>query len=541
MTWCRGQGATIGLTFILLSGLYMRTANLTAVQHFDQDQGRDYLAVMQWIEEGRWPLVGPWRSVTRDFTIGPGWFYTLTPALAVSGYHPAAGATTIAVFALLGNALAFAWVARTSGSKLAGLAVAALLTWSFKWTECQREVWNPYLLPFGMTAIALLVHSARARPVPLPLYLMLVAILPHWHTTGWALVIVSLPFMLVALWTGRRALWATPAKKRVGWLAAVLAWVILLYLPPILEQLGPGAGNMGRYFGNLSGDTTGERLEPLVGAKQMTNIIAIYNLGWEATWDSIWPVVGSLPLVLAVVAALRQSLREGLMGELISIAFLIALIGAFWIEISFMGARFHDRYVIAVAAAPVLLAGWSAGVLLKSSSWLRWVSGAALVCFLLSSAAIQLPRAWSIQRGSIWHGQRFASTQRLVEWIRTDTAGRSFSVVGADGGAAHLHYLLWRAGVRPANAGHSEIPTADREFGEMLYVVSTQPSGSGIKVESLGNRQQVEGFTVYRVLRSNVGEQPGLLRVGPAEPPSGDEDHYESNNSLPPEIGSKTP
>jgi hypothetical protein len=144
---------------------------------------------------------------------------------------------------------------------------------------------------------------------------MLIGILRHWHTTAWGLVIVSLPFMALGLWVGHDALRTTSTKQRIAWLTAVLVWMAFLYLPPMVEQLGPGDGNMARCFSHLSGSAVGGKLQPLVGVRHTSNTIVASNLDGEDRWGSAWPVVTFLSVLVATVAALQQTLRQHLRGE----------------------------------------------------------------------------------------------------------------------------------------------------------------------------------------------------------------------------------
>lgn len=97
-------------------GFYLRVANLGAVQHFQGDQGRDYLEVMNWLKDGKWPLLGPMRAVG-DYTIGPGWYYTLAPLLWITDFHPSAGAITTSAIGIAAAALSLTWVLAATGSR----------------------------------------------------------------------------------------------------------------------------------------------------------------------------------------------------------------------------------------------------------------------------------------------------------------------------------------------------------------------------------------------------------------------------------------
>lgn len=209
------------LAALLATGLYMRVANLDEIQHFEGDQGGDYIEVMKWLKDrGPWPLLGQIRSVG-DRGLGPGWFYTIAPAMALTDYHPAAGAATIAVMSALTIFLCADWVRRATTSRAAALVTAGVFALSARWTDAGRTLWDPNTLPFAVAALAWLIALLPRRPVPcMAVALALVAILPQWHTLGLLVDVTVLGPLALAWRAARPAMATTPRRTWVLWEAS---------------------------------------------------------------------------------------------------------------------------------------------------------------------------------------------------------------------------------------------------------------------------------------------------------------------------------
>ena len=239
------------LAAILALALYLRLDNLGSVQRFWGDQSRDYLFIMKWKQDGVWPMLGPFRMVGQDYAIGPGWFYTIAPALWLTNFNPIAGAATIAVVSVIAVFLYWWWIMQTTGSALAALATAAVFAFSPKWIANERQVWNPQMLPFAVAAMTCLIVGLERRPVScLALFLMLVAILPHWHSTGIPVILAALIPAAWALWRGRARWREASLIRRIAWGVTLAAVLIALYLPPILYEMRPGRSNLRHYIQN---------------------------------------------------------------------------------------------------------------------------------------------------------------------------------------------------------------------------------------------------------------------------------------------------
>jgi hypothetical protein len=535
------------LALILLLGLYMRLDNLRNVQHFSGDPGRDYLAVMEWAENGRWPLLGPARN-TEDFTIGPGWFYTIAPAIVLSGYSVAAGAATVGVLGIASILLAFFWVRRGSGSAAAALATAAFFAFGGEWVEAQRTCWSPHVLPLGTVAATLLIRRARRCPLSsAALYSMLVAILPQWHTTGWAVAAISLPFFAFSFWRGRRRVRRAPRRARIVWIAATALVLALLYVPPMIHEFTAPEGNLLKYAQRTwpGGAQKADRnvIDRLLdGGNRLSQHAARRNFAWSPLRRGEHGHVGaSLALMATTTAGLLwrcagRRRRPGapparLSTNAPSVWFLLSLALAYWLLASALGDDYFDYYGAAFFPVPILLTGWAAGALLRqpgaASGWLRPLRipaaavGVLAIGGLCWSALDQLPGALAVHNGGAWHGEYCRDTRRVADEILKRAGDRpfGFKLVESRGGdiGGHYHALLWRGGNRPAN--HREWgDTVDRNaMGRVLFLLVGGPAARLPLVTQglngpLDPPEQIEAMLFYRIRPTDVPPRARALR-----------------------------
>ena len=486
MTMRRKELSYILLAVILLLGLYLRLSNLGTVQRFGGDQGKYYMEIMDWFQKGRWPLLGPWRCVGGDRAIGPGWFYTIAPALALSGFHPVAGAATIAVVGMLAIFLSWFWVLRVTGSQAAALAVAAIFSFSYQWVAADRVLWNPHMLPFAVVALACLIEGIPRRPVPcLALILMLTAILPHWHTSGIPVIMAAFPFVILATIRARGSLKEASRRAVLLWGLALLALLVTLYLPPIIYEFGPYPSNLRHYLAN-SFIPTPPSLDP-IGVRAVGTTDRLIRCVMEKTFYSSsltrgWPAwIAASVLVLLFLATYGRTWFKSWRTVELSPAYLVLLLGGFWLQLFLKGANVLDYFLQPVMTAPVLLAGWTAGRLLTDrdpravgSPWAR-SGGALIIAAGLLLMAAQLPRAWAVPHGRVGYGQTYKNSREIARYIVADTGAKPFSLRLIDEyrhPTMHLQYLVRWLGHPAENPIINHLRPIPRKFlGDQLYVV----------------------------------------------------------------------
>ena len=522
------------LALILGLGFYLRVDNLGRVQHFGGDTGRDYLVIMDWFQRGKWPLVGPAR-ITGDYTIGPGWFYTIAPAIGLSGFDPRAGAFASALIGVGAVWLAWWWVRRATGSFAAALITAAMLAFSFGLIENDRSLWNPQPLGLAMAALACLIEAAPHRPVAtLFLFLMLATIIPQWHTTGIPLLVAATPFMGVALWQTRAGLRGVDRRRWRLWGVLLALWLTALYLPPILYELKPGPGNLAHYIQNtfIPAAPVNEPILRRAGAAMARLVFYLGNMigSWQLSLYPVrlWGAAGLLAgfsliaWVLAVVPRIR-----GRRSVPLAATFLIVLLGGFWFIAFAKGANALDYHFTAILITPVMLGGWTAGQLLRESGGGRFgraatrTAGLALLAVALACMARQLPLAWGIRQGEVWHKDTFYHTRRIAQWLVGDAAGQPCNMLMIEAPPAyqaHMIYLMRWLGNGPRNEDQFARRVRREEFGEVLYLL-TRGNTNDLAVEAegltepLAPAQIVEDARVYRIATTNIPTNATALNV----------------------------
>lgn len=508
---------------LLLFALFLRMANLANVQDFNGDQGRDYLVVMNWVQRGAWPLLGPDRAAVGDHALGPGWFYTVAPAMALSGFHPVAGAATVAALSVLAILLMADWVRRASGSRAAALTLAAVMALAALWTDKSRTLWNPHVLPLGVAGLAWLIQGMARRPVPcLAGALALLAILPQWHTTGLLVDAAAAPCLALAAW----AAWPEARRARPAswalWGGALLAVGLLLYVPPLIYELKPGPGNIASYFAKAAIPA-----QPFPGGLSWRALLAYDRLLGMTSYLAflITPVeyVGLRLAAGGAVAAAFLALYGGLLRRR-QVDFAngyLALLGAgFWLVVFVKGQSVQDYYLIPVEAALPMLAGWTAGRLLRAPGAagarvrLRPLLGTALLLGAGALSLAQAPRAWGIHGGAIHYGYSFKVAREVAGRIAQDADGRPFSVELAEpyNFPAHYFYLLRWMGRAPLNEDYYAHAIAREQMGERIFIIV----GPGMPAPALKGGLE-PGVLADEVMVRNVG----IYRIDPKALPPG--------------------
>lgn len=487
-SFTRKQLEYLILALILGLALYLRLDNLHNVQRWGGDQSYFYTIVMDWLHEGKWPLLGVYRSLHGDRSLGPGFYYLLAPVMWLGRCHPASGAVVIALFSVFAIFLGWLWIHQTTGSAAAALATAAVFTLSEGWIATDRVLWNPNTIAYSVAALACLIEGMRRRPLPcLALFLMLAAIMPQWHTTGIPVLAAAVPAAW-ALWQGRAGLRAASRRAWLGWGAALLLVLIALYLPPVIYELKPGPSNMRHYIQNSF--IPPPALQPPLasrlaeGSGRVVRMVTSQNfiLHLRQAQEPFAQFAAAAGLVLFVVLGGLTWRRQGRSAPP-SLLFLACVLGGFWLIAIQGGKNSPQYYYLPMLGVPVLLAGWMTGWLLRRETarpalkWGAQVGGMLLLAAALTAAAVQIPNDLKVPQGKVSYGFFFRDTQKIVKYIKDDAKGRPFSMLTTDPpdtSPSYMHVLLRTMGVRTTNSmpGLSlRRPSMRFTLGEVLYVV----------------------------------------------------------------------
>jgi hypothetical protein len=468
---------------ILSAGLYLRLARLDGFIHFQGDQGEFYLAVMRWIQEGQWPLVGQHRSITGDYTIGPGWFYTIMPALVMGHFHPAAGVFVNTFFGFLAMLIAFAWMRRTSGNDMAAIVITLIMACSAILIEQDRLLWSPFLFHFATLAIALLISKFGDHPVRcLSLYLMFCMILPHWHTTGWIVIAISVLFMLRLIALNLQKLGAKSWRRNRIWILLPAMWFLLLYLPPLVYELRPGGGNLANYIVNTLKATPSSEHSLALRFTYIANVTSYHVLHQAFNWklENIdWFRWIFTVLMIASVVAGWVICRRRKSGIDLSLGFMVTLFFTFILIYMLRAEYFDDYYMMASLLIPIHLVVWSGGVLLSDPESGRGesrspgrarISGGIVLGVMVFLSVVQWPVAWAVHRRD---PAAYHESLELTETISRMAGDEPFSIALLEdfNYRTHYHVLLKRLGREPMNRDFKRKSILMHEFGKQAFIM----------------------------------------------------------------------
>ena len=327
---------------------------------------------------GNLPLVGAWSRMGWSHP-GPFQYYLLALAYRLGFSHTAAlMAGTLVV--TTGGAAA-AWLLARLRDRVAGALVLASLVavMAGRAPVDLRDPWNPYvgIVLTGTLVVAGWLASER-RTAGAVVVLPLGSLLVQAHVGYVPVVAATVAGALVASAISDE----DPFPTR-GWLWGVAA-TVLMWIPPLYEQVTSPEGNLGLLFADLG--SGGAAAGPLEGVQALSASLALppswlgrsFQLGAdgiEPTWAV--PVLLAIPLA-GLVVAIRSGNRSGVRALTVSFA---ALLGT-GVGISRVTGALHEYLFSglgAVAAVTVALGSWILVTELVGRSRVRSLVAATLL------------------------------------------------------------------------------------------------------------------------------------------------------------------
>lgn len=346
---------------------------------------------------------------------GPLELYVLAP-LTSSGLGPATGAVLTAALMAAASILAMLtglWALGGTRLAFAGAVGVGLLLWGVG-TDVPVSVWNPYVvvLPFA----AFLVHAVLAatdRPWALVAVVVLGSFVAQTHLSYTGLVGVVVAWVAVlAAWRQRRR-----PLSRLRPHAVALATGLVLWVPPVLDQMRGDPGNLSQIWRSFTGSSgealgatglalLGERLVPLVGWAPRADVVL------AAEGGSPWWAVVVLLLVTAGLGLVYDARRRGRPDRAWALATtVVVLIAA---SVTALRIPVEDDLVYAyyglwmwpVGVVVWLVGAWSVAgartISLAQQShrwaaepWGRWMAAAAGAALLVVVALLPRPGPWT--------------------------------------------------------------------------------------------------------------------------------------------------
>ena len=191
------------------------------------------------------PLVGPYSRYGWSHP-GPALFYALAPVLRVFGGHDTgllAGALAINALAL-GALFSVAWRRHDAAAFVLVVLVTAILVRAPS-AQPLFDPWNPYVIVLPLLAAAICAWSAAAGSRWALIASVVLASFVAQSHIGAALPAAALA-ALALLWTALGTRRASPAarRRRVRSIAYALAAIVVVWIPPIVQAVTSGGGNL---------------------------------------------------------------------------------------------------------------------------------------------------------------------------------------------------------------------------------------------------------------------------------------------------------
>lgn len=485
------------LALVLLAALYLRLDNLGSVQRWTGDQSRDYETILRWKREGIkfLPLLGPYRMVGQDYALGPGWFFTIAPVLWLTDFNLSAGAAFMGVFAIVTLLMFWYWVRRSTGSPWAALAMAAVFAFAYNGINDERILWNPHVVPFGVAALLCLIDGIERRPVPcLALFMMLLGIMPQWHSTCIPVLLAAIPLVIAGALRARGNYRATPRRVWIGWGLTLLIFLAIIYVPPIYFELHTSRGNMRTYIQKTFIPSKIPLTDPLwmrlfTGADRLIQLAARQAFFPTLNGGQIQfvRVAGVAALLIFLFVYGRLWRREGLRRTPLGPAFLLLIVVGFWVIVVLKGPNLLDYFLYPALAPPIVLAGWTAGQLVggrgqgtggRGGRLLARGIGWGIILLGLTLTGLQLPQAMGIPKGRISYGFDFRDSRKIAQYIVDDAGGKPTSMLyldSVDNSRSFMHVLMRILGLRTTNSNQRvslRHPSPRENLGQQVYLIA---------------------------------------------------------------------
>jgi 4-amino-4-deoxy-L-arabinose transferase-like glycosyltransferase len=405
------------LVAIVLLSLSLRLYNLEGSLHFTGDEGRDALVVLDLLRGNSIPLLGPSSSVG-SLSLGPVYYYLMTPFLWLSGLNPVGPAVMVALFSVATSIVLYAIGVKVFTSPRLGLLAAILYAVSPIATEYGRWSWNPNLLPFFAALFFFSVYQVFTKYQGrwLVVSALSLGVILQLHYLGLASIVF---LACIAIW--KRHDLSHVLKSKATVLFAFLVFFGLLSPLLIYDIL--------RDFKNIRGFTevaSTTATSSLSYPERVPNILSISISDFLSLPTGIltWLVCVVLLLCLGL-AARRNS------GKWLSMWFItgLAFLGLYSGEIK----THYLEYLWPIFAVLLAL------VLEKAFTLNRWLGGGVSVVvigYLLSNTAVFLstPAIYTPQ-----------TIEKVAQTIQTQSDGKPFNLAvlsSANSDTSYKYFLL---------------------------------------------------------------------------------------------------
>jgi hypothetical protein len=303
---------------------------------------------------------------------GPLGLYAIWPAYRLLGrtaWGMLVGAVTVHVVAIA----TLLWLAVRRGAQplVLGMGTAAALLVLGYGGDAVTSPWNPYLVAFWWVVFLIAVWSVLCRDFPvLPVAVVAGSFCVQNHAEYTALVVVLLA--LAGSWSVREVVRERKREvhgaRTARWLAVASIVGIVVWLPPLVEELRHDPGNF-----SILLDHFGSPPEKTIGLLRGTRLLLAHMNPWRLVTSAVagefsgnfiergTPVPGALLLAVwaaSVVVASRRRMRDLLLLDLVlgvvvvvGVLSLARVFGPVWFWIGLWGFGTSALMLLATAWA----------------------------------------------------------------------------------------------------------------------------------------------------------------------------------------------
>lgn len=507
MRWVKNNKSEfVILVFILLLGAFFRLWRISEYLTFLGDEGRDVIIVRRFLVHGDIFLIGPGTSIGNMY-LGPLYYYMMAPFLWLGGYSPVGPAVMIAVLGVI--TIAFVWyAAREWFSREAGIIAALLYAIAPTVIIYSRSSWNPNVMPFfSLLAVFAIWRIITTKKLFwFPVLGASCAFVLQSHYLG-----LLLSPTLAFFWFYGFYLFKKGKNLKSFMLATAFGALVFLILmsPLAIFDYRHGWRNFGAikiFF--LERQTT-------VSARPWNALPQIWPLFQEVTARLLAGrnyLVGSWTALalFAGVALLKKGAGNLNKKALLAFFLLIGWLGFALLGLGLYKQEIYDHYYGFFFAAPFILFGGIAGLLIskaKIRGW--WIVGTALV-FLAYFNFMDNPLRYAPNR-------QLQRSEEVAKKIQEEAKGEKFNlaVIAERNYEDAYQYFLeaWGTGVTEIDALR-----ADETIAEQLFVVCELPEEKcdpthNPKTEianfgwsEIAEKWELSGVILYKLVHVEIGE-----------------------------------
>jgi len=460
------------LLLILISGLFLRIANIDKTMQFIGDQGWFYLSARDILTKGVIPLVGiasshPWLHQ------GPLWTYLLAFALWLFKFNPIGGAYLTLGLELLTILLIYIFGIEMFSKRIAVIS-ALLYSTSPLAVLYSRTPYHTSPIPlFTLLYFYSLFKFIKGKNIYLPLSILFLAILYNFELA--TVILWFILFLILAYGMWKKKPWIKKIFSKKILLSSLIAFLIPMF-PVLLYDINHGfpqtlgfAAWIGykilRFFGFPS----------INGINGPTNFGSIFNYFLNFYQNLIFAQNNIIAMLILAVSfcLLIATFYKYFKSNIFDIGFTLLLL---WLLISFIGYFINETssgaYLPILFPAVIYLTAFSFDLVMTKKVLIIPV---ILLMILIVSANTYtiLVSDYSVK------GLTYSKRLSLVKKIIKIADKRSYNIIGAGPGSQfqsftmNYEYLAWELGHAPSRSPQN-LKFVIREGDNGVYINSIE-------------------------------------------------------------------